>query len=616
MNELLTISIKVMQKTKHFLFMAAMLLCSFTASAHDFEVNGIYYQITSSSNLTVAVTYKGDNWNNYSEKDKYIGNISIPQYVTYDNVTYQVTSVADYAFYYCTKLTHIILPEGIADIGYMSFYRCDSLTSIIIPEGVVSLGSWAFGECANLKSVTLPSSLSEFGYYPVFQFCNSLDYIVCYAENPPTASGMAPFYGVDKSIPVYVPASSVSAYQSEECWSESTDVQPLAVVSGACGDNLTWQFTNYDGLLIIEGMGTMFDYDAWNNNAPWYEYKDLIREIVIDKGVTSIGECAFYECHRIYTVAIPESVTSIGNYAFIKSGIESVYIPKTVSSIGYGLFSGCNSLREVVVDKGNEVYDSREDCNAIIETNTNGLIAGCPSTVIPSMVTLIGPAAFCDLETIVAIDIPESVTGISHNAFRECNLSSIVIPRNVSSFGILAFADCNKLGSIICHAEEPPRCGGNPFYGVDKSIPVYVPASSVEAYQTATSWNEFTNIQPIPSNDIASGTCGDNLTWRLTEEYELIIEGEGAMYDYEERNVPWYNCRESIKTVTISEGVTSHKNCHSCSVVIGVWSHRTILFPFIVQGETQSRQADHCDQKGCCGSTEPSQTDYFSLFTD
>ena len=568
-----------MKHIKHGLITAMMLLCCLTASAHDFEVDGIYYKITSSSNFTVAVTCKGDNWQNYSEEDKYIDNISIPQHVTYNDVTYQVTSVDDYAFYYCTELAHVILPEGITDIGYMAYYRCDNLTSIIVPEGVRNIENFAFGDCANLKYVILPSSLLETGFF-VFQSCVNLTYIVCNAEVPPTL-GSEPFYNVDSSIPVYVPASSVTAYQSVGEWNKFTDIQPIVTASGTCGDNLTWNYANY-GILTIDGAGTMNDYSSGEENkVPWYEYREFINEIIINEGVTSIGNYAFEECSKLYSVNLPKSLTTIGefafrnthslrclsipegvtelkNCAFQSSNLESIYIPKAVSAIGDGILSGCNNLMSIEVDQDNDVYDSRESCNAIIETNSNHLIAGCYFTFIPSTVTAIWTGAFLNIKNITSIDIPNSVTYIGMCAFTGCsNLTSIVIPQNVSYIGVMALQDCN-LSAITCYAETPPTLESSAFVNVNKSIPVYVPKSSVATYQSAKGWSEFTNIQPLIPVVIASGSCGENLTWTLNNEGVLDIKGSGEMANYDwSINAPWFDFAHKIKTVSMDSAITS-----------------------------------------------------------
>ena len=128
-----------MKTTKFWLATIATLLCSLTASAHDFEVGGIYYNITSSASLTVEVTYGGSDYNSYS--NEYSGAVIIPSSVTYSSKTYGVTSIGESAFRDCDYLTAINIPESVTSIGSGAFEDCTSLTAINIPEGVTSIGS-------------------------------------------------------------------------------------------------------------------------------------------------------------------------------------------------------------------------------------------------------------------------------------------------------------------------------------------------------------------------------------------------------------------------------------------------------------------------------------------
>ena len=138
---------------KHVLAFIA-LVCSLTASAHDFEVNGIYYNITSEADKTVEVTYRGDWYGNYS--NEYSGSITLSATVTYNGVEYSVTSIGDDAFFGCSSLTAITLPEGVTSIGDDAFYKCDSLISITLPDSVTSIGDNAFSDCSGLTSITIP----------------------------------------------------------------------------------------------------------------------------------------------------------------------------------------------------------------------------------------------------------------------------------------------------------------------------------------------------------------------------------------------------------------------------------------------------------------------------
>ena len=224
----------------------------------------------------------------------------------------------------------------------------------------------------------------------------------------------------------------------------------MADKSGTCGDNLTWTLVESTGTLTISGSGAMNNYTISYSIAPWYDDRAKILAVVIENGVTSIGQYAFYNCTGLTSFTIPNSVTSIGRYAFAGcSGLTSVTIPNSVKGIGGGVFSACSELNSIVIENGNSVYDSRDNCNAIIETSTNTLVIGCKSTIIPNSVTSIGGYAFAFCSSLTSIEIPNSVTTIGGGAFRGCSgLTSITIPNSVTSIGGYAFSQCSSLASV------------------------------------------------------------------------------------------------------------------------------------------------------------------------
>ena len=231
---------------RNLLTMLLVGLCSLTASAYDFEYRGIYYNITSSTNLTVEVTYqrKYTNSNNVLIYDGgYSGKVIIPTTFSYNGNTYHVTSIGDHAFYDCSRLTAITIPESVTSIGSSAFRRCSSLTaitfpkrvksignyafhycgftSITIPEGVTNIGEEAFSECPNLTAITIPERVTNIGA-GAFRSCRNLTTITCRAIEPPVA-GHDAFLNINPNIPVYVPSESIEVYQSLNDWGYFTN---------------------------------------------------------------------------------------------------------------------------------------------------------------------------------------------------------------------------------------------------------------------------------------------------------------------------------------------------------------------------------------------------------
>ena len=214
--------------------------------------------------------------------------------------------------------------------------------------------------------------------------------------------------------------------------------------------------------------------------------------------VTSIGACAFgdwvcYSFPGLTSVIIPSSVTSIGDWAFYDSGLTSIVIPSSVTSIGDCAFGDCRSLTSIFVESGNSVYDSRNNCNAIIETASNTLIAGCKNTKIPNSVTCIGDFAFY-YSGLTYITIPNSVTSIGYDAFGGCSgLTSVTIPNSVTSIGINAFCGCSGLTSVTSYITDVFETGSGAFLDCGNAT-LYVPRGLASTYRSTTDWNRISKI--------------------------------------------------------------------------------------------------------------------------
>ena len=202
---------------------------------------------------------------------------------------------------------------------------------------------------------------------------------------------------------------------------------------------------------------------------------DKLEEIVMPKKLKKIDSEAFQGCSSLTKLTLPDSVARIDGLAFCGcSGLTELTLPNSVKSIGDGAFADCSGLEKITVESGNSRYDSRDNCNSIIDTEFNTLIVGCKNSVIPN-----------------------SVTSIGYYAFYGCSgLTELTLPDSVASIGDGAFICCSDLSKITSLAEIPPVCGSGVFDRVNKTnCELIVPVISVTAYKQAEVWNEFSNIR-------------------------------------------------------------------------------------------------------------------------
>ena len=484
-------------KFNAFLLTLLLSMAGITAAAHDIEVenNGkkIYY-VWTNDNTELAVSFQGSSYGNYS--NEYSGNVVIPESVTYNGATYPVTSIGASAFNGCSSLTSVTIPNSVTSIGGDAFRGCSSLTSVTIPNSVTTIGNSAFYGCSNLTSVTIPNSVTSIDIY-AFTRCSGLTSVTI--GNSVTSIGSYAFRDCSGLTSVTIPESVTSIGQSafEGC-SGLTSVK-------VASDNSTYDSRDNCNAIIETASNTLIA-GCKNTIIPSsvtsigdYAFRDCsgLTSVTIPNSVTSIGYSAFEDCSGLTSVTIPNSVTSIGLFAFNGcSGLTSVTIPNSVTSIGRSAFSGCSGLESMTVASGNSTYDSRDNCNAIIETASNTLIAGCMNTIIPNSVTSIGSSAFSRCSGLTSVTIPNSVTSIGDAAFGACSgLTSVTIPSSVTSIGGYAFYNCSGLTDVFCYAENVPTTSTSAFYESPiSSATLHVPAASLSSYQTTEPWSGFGNI--------------------------------------------------------------------------------------------------------------------------
>ncbi len=396
-----------------------------------------------------------------------------------------VTNIGNYAFDGCTSLTSVTIPEGVKSIGEYAFQDCSSLANVIIQEGVQSIRDYAFFGCTSLTSMIIPKSVTSIGWNP-FADCDKLSSLKVEEGNP--------------------------VFDSREDCNAIIKTEDNKTISGCTNTN-------------------------------------------IPNTVTTIGRYSFYGS-GLTSISIPHSVTTIEIYSFIRNfNLTSITIPNSVTSIfesneyvSMG-FSGCDNLTSIIVEEGNPVYDSRNNCNAIIKTADNELIAGCAKTIIPDMVTSIGRGAFSGCRFMSSIEIPKRVTTIDMYAFSYCwGLTSVTIPSSVTSIGWEAFYQCPSLTSVTSLIEEPFEIDSYTFTNWNyetlesefTSATLYVPAGTKEKYEATPAWNQFQNIvemglEPVEqgetidyASDINADTNIDGNT--VGDIYYSISSGDGS-YD-------------------------------------------------------------------------------------
>ena len=262
-------------------------------------------------------------------------------------------------------------------------------------------------------------------------------------------------------------------------------------------------FGNCPGLtsIVVESGNPRFD--SRNNCNAIIETTDneLIagcKNTIIPNTVTKIGNLAFDACSSLTSIVIPNSVTSIGHYAFYWcDSLTSIDIPNSVIEIGYGVFESCPGLTSIVVESGNPRYDSRNNCNAIIETAYNTLLYGCKNTTIPYSVTTIDDYAFYGCDSLTSIVIPNSVTEIGYGAFYDCiDLTSIVIPNSVTSIGDNAFCNCWRLADVYCYIADLSNVssGNRTFYSNSYGYSgrtLHVLQGMADAYRADENWYPY-----------------------------------------------------------------------------------------------------------------------------
>ena len=410
---------------------------------YSFEVDGICYNINRGTS-TCSVTYR--------KSLRYSGKVVIPASVIYDGKEYSVTSIDCGAFYGCSgltsveipdsvtsigqsafsgciRLTSVTIPNSVTSIGESAFYCCSGLTSVEIPNSVTSIGESAFYGCSALTSVEIPNSVTEIGNC-AFSGCSGLTSVEI--PNSVTSIGDFAFYHCSALTSVSIPNSvaSIGNYAFDVCKALTNLIIEDGETTLSLGYNFIGEGLFYDCPLETLHLGRTLSYKTGED----YGYspfagKSSLKQVTIGNSVTSISNCAFYDCSGLTSVVIPNSVTSIGNYAF----------------------NGCKALTNLIIEDGEttlslgyNTYDDYTHCG-------EGLFYDCPLESLHLGRNLsyktgkeYGYSPFYGKSSLKQVTIGNSVTEIGELAFYGCSgLTSVTIPGGVRYIRSGAFEGCS-----------------------------------------------------------------------------------------------------------------------------------------------------------------------------
>jgi len=519
-----------------------------------------------------------------------------------------VTSVSQWAFSDCESLTSVTLSKSLTRIPYAAFLRCDALSSITIPASVTDIGGSAFYNCPNLTSVLfLGDAPTEFGN-KVFDN-TAADFTIQYNKeksnwSTPEWNGYPAeavevtnvsvtgitldqnFVAANAGNTYVLKASVLPANATTQSIKWSSSNPSVAVVTGgvvkcikagaatitattvdggftatcsvivnygACGDTVFWSFDDTTGTLKISGTGAMYNYHrlyytangSFYNNAPWLSLSNRITSVVIENGVTTIGDAAFYELNKMKSVTIPDSVTSIGKEAFRSCNwLKSVAIPDSVTYIGDDAFHGCTQMASVSLSKNITAINAGAfwDCSSLT------------SVTIPAGVTSIGANAFFDCTYLERVSIPNGVTSIGTSAFADCTyLNGVIIPASVISVGSNAFRNCRMLSQIIFLGDAPTTFGQDVFY-------------NTSSYFTICYYNNRTNWSTPTWNGYSTTAWNPTTVESVTLDHSIISIEAGSKAILTATVSPTYATNQSVTWSSSDETVATVIN----GVVTGV----------------------------------------------
>ena len=426
---------------------------------------------------------------------------------------------------YRTQITSYTIGDSVTSIGEYAFYNCSNLTNITIPNSVTTIGEKAFYNCKSLTSITIPDSVTSISSF-TFYGCSSLTSVNI--GNGVTSIGEEAFYNCKSLTSITIPNSVTTI--GEKAFYNCKSLTSIIV------DENNKNYSSLDGVLFNKDKTTLICYPAGKTNTSY----------TIPNSVTSIGNYAFRDCSSLTSITIPDSVTSIGNYAFHDcTRLTSITIPDSVTSISSFTFYGCSSLTSITI---------------------------------PDSVTSIGNYAFSSCISLTSITIPDSVTSIGSWAFNRCtSLTSVNIGNGVTSIGEEAFYNCTSITSITIPNSVTSISNGA-FFGCplkDITLP-FVGSSRTENGTIKAVFGHIFGVRKI-----SESTTGKTLQYYAnnSSSYYSIPLSLQTVTITDATQIPYgafYNC-SNLTNITIPNSVTTigEKAFYNCSSLTDVYYEGT-----------------------------------------